>query len=260
MKYFIADAFTDTIFKGNPAGICFVSNWPADSVMLNIAKENNLPETAFLVKQKEKWHIRWFTVSGEFDLCGHATLASAFVIMNFVEPGLKEVKFVSKSGDLSVEKEGDMYVLDFPSRPAKEIEPVPLIAESLGVKPLSYHLARDHVVLLENARQVKDLRPDFTVMKKIPYIIGLTVTAKGDDCDFVSRYFSPHDGTLEDPVTGSAHCTLIPFWSERLGKTEMTAKQLSSRGGVLYCRHLSKRVKIAGHAVLYLSGEINLQI
>jgi predicted PhzF superfamily epimerase YddE/YHI9 len=256
VKYFIADAFTDEAFKGNPAGVCFLSDWQRDDTMQNIAKENNFSETAFIVQRDGYWNIRWFTPSCEFDLCGHATLASAFVIMEIVEPGLNQVKFRSMSGDLSVTKEGGLYVLDFPSRPAKKIDPLPAIDESLGVRPDSYYLSRDHLVLLENAEQVRELRPDFPALRKVPDMIGLIATAKGDDCDFVSRYFAPEDAGSEDPVTGSAHCTLIPFWSERLGKTEMTAKQLSSRGGTLYCRYMGDRVKIGGNAVLYMSGEI----
>jgi predicted PhzF superfamily epimerase YddE/YHI9 len=256
VKYFIADAFTDEAFKGNPAGICILSNWLSDELMQNIAKENNFSETAFIVRRDGHWDIRWFTPSCEFDLCGHATLASAFVIMEVVEPGLREVKFRSVSGDLSVAKEGSLYVLDFPSRPAKKIDALPAIEESLGVRPDSYYLSRDHLVLLENAEQVKDLQPDFRALRKIPDMIGLIATAKGNDCDFVSRYFAPEDVGSEDPVTGSAHCTLIPFWSGRLRKTEMTAKQLSSRGGTLYCRYMGDRVKIGGNAVLYMSGEI----
>lgn len=256
MKYYIADAFTDKAFKGNPAGVCILSDWLRDDTMQNIAKENNLSETAFIVRRNNCWDIRWFTPTFEFDLCGHATLASAFVIMEAAEPGLVEVKFRSVSGDLSVAKEGSLYVLDFPSRPAEKIDPLPLIDEALGTRPDSYYLSRDHLVLLESAEQVRKLRPDFKALRKIPDMIGLIATAKGDDCDFVSRYFAPNDSILEDPVTGSAHCTLIPFWSGRLHKTEMTAKQLSSRGGTLYCKYMGDRVKIGGNAVLYMSGEI----
>jgi predicted PhzF superfamily epimerase YddE/YHI9 len=162
------------------------------------------------------------------------------------------------SGDLSVARKGSLYVLDFPSRPAKKIDPLPAIEEFLGVRPDSYYLSRDHLVLLKNAEQVRSLKPDFQALRRVPDMIGLIVTAKGDDCDFVSRYFAPQDSGAEDPVTGSAHCTLIPFWSERSGKTEMTARQLSSRGGTLYCEYMGDRVKIAGHAVLYLSGEIHI--
>lgn len=258
VKYYIADAFTDKAFKGNPAGVCFLPDWPRTEIMQSIAKENNLSETAFIVRREDHWDIRWFTPACEFDLCGHATLAGAFVIMNIIAPGLSKVEFHSMSGNLSVHREGDLYVLDFPSRPAQEIDPIPQIDQSLGVHPKSYYLSRDYLVLLDSAEQVRSLRPDFETMKNIPGIIGLIVTAKGDDCDFVSRYFAPTDSILEDPVTGSAHCTLIPFWKERTGKKEMTAKQLSSRGGTLFCRDLGERVNIAGHAVLYMSGEIHI--
>lgn len=259
MKYFVVDAFTDSLFSGNPAGVCPVSEWPDDAVMLRIAAENNLSETAFLLGGGGKYHIRWFTPVSEFDLCGHATLGSAFVILNFLEPQRQAVDFTSMSGPLRVVREGDRYTLDFPARPPRPIADMDLVTQALGAKPQALFLARDHVALFDSAETVRTLRPDFDAMRRIENCIGLIATAPGDgSCDFVSRYFAPNDGILEDPVTGSAHCTLVPFWHQRLGRSELTARQLSARGGTLYCRDCGERIMISGNAVLYLQGELAL--
>ena len=227
--------------------------------MQSIAAENNLSETAFIRKSGEKYDIRWFTPTGEFDLCGHATLASGFVVMNLLEPGRQAVDFSSMSGPLRVTREGELYQLDFPARPPRQIAPLPIVAQALGARPRALYLARDHVALFDTADEVRALAPDFDAMRRIEGCIGLVATAPGDgSCDFVSRYFAPHDGIVEDPVTGSAHCTLVPFWSERLGRREVTARQISARGGTLYCRDEGERVLIAGHAALYLTGELHL--
>ena len=228
-------------------------------MMQSIAAENNLSETAFIRKSGEKYDIRWFTPTGEFDLCGHATLASGFVVMNLLEPGRQAVDFSSMSGPLRVTREGELYQLDFPARPPRQIAPLPIVAQALGARPRALYLARDHVALFDTADEVRALAPDFDAMRRIEGCIGLVATAPGDgSCDFVSRYFAPHDGIVEDPVTGSAHCTLVPFWSERLGRREVTARQISARGGTLYCRDEGERVLIAGHAALYLTGELHL--
>ena len=258
MKYYVVDAFTRTLFAGNPAGICPVQDWPDKALMQDIAAENNLSETAFIRKNGGGYDIRWFTPTGEFDLCGHATLASAFVIMTILEPGRAAVDFSSMSGPLRVTREGERFQLDFPARPAHEIAPIDLVERSLGVQPRALYLARDHIALFDTAAQVRGLTPDFAVMQQMRDCIGLVATAPGDDCDFVSRYFAPHDGVLEDPVTGSAHCTLVPFWSERLGKKDLVARQVSPRGGTLYCRDAGERILIAGDAVLYSVGELQL--
>jgi len=258
MKYYLVDTFTDQLFSGNPAGVCILDTWPEDSLLQQIAMENNLPETAFICKEQEGWHIRWFTPAFEMDLCGHATLASGFVLMNYVDPS-DTSEFRSCSGVVRVFRgEDDQYVLDFPSRPPKEI-PIPSGIETcLGARVLGCYQSRDMIVLLENAAAVQELAPDFEKMKQIIPQWGIVPTAPGEDCDFVSRYFDPRDTNIEDPVTGSAHCSLTPFWSARLGKSNLHARQLSARGGKLLCMNQGERVAIGGKAVLYLQGELKL--
>ena len=256
MKYFVVDAFTDQLFKGNQAGVCLPDKWLCDELMQKIAFENNLSETAFVVKNKTHYDLRWFTPTVEVDLCGHATLASAFVVFNFLERDATDVRFETKSGPLVVKKAGGMLEMDFPSRkPA----PVPLTAQmckAIGATALEAHLSRDLVLLLKDERQVRELAPHFDLIKQLD-CFAVVVTAKGDEVDFVSRFFTPAAGVPEDPVTGSAHSTLIPFWAGRLGKNKMVARQLSQRGGTLFCENMDeRRVKIAGCAVLYMQGEI----
>jgi len=258
MKYFVVDAFTDTVFGGNPAGICLLDEWIDDSVMQQIAYENNLSETAFLVEQDGYYDLRWFTPEVEIDLCGHATLGSAFVIMHYAEPNIMQVSFHTQSGVLTVRREGDEFTMDFPSR-KPVLCPVPLILEeALGAKVLGTYASRDLLVLVESAQAVREMKPDFQLLGKLEEYMGVIVTAKGDDCDFVSRFFIPNAGINEDPVTGSSHCTLIPFWSEIIGRKEMLARQLSLRGGRISCRDCGERVEISGEAVLYMRGEIAL--
>lgn len=258
MKYFVVDVFTDTIFKGNPAGVCLLDEWAESSLMQQIAFENNLSETAFLVEQDGYYDLRWFTPEIEIDLCGHATLGSAFVLMNYVEPNIMQVKFHTKSGVLTVSRDGDEFTMDFPAR-----KPIPCTAPSvlekaLGCKVLETLGAHDLLVLVDSAQTVLDLEPDFTLLKEITEYMGIIVTARGDDCDFVSRFFVPNAGINEDPVTGSSHCSLIPFWSGILGRKEMQARQLSLRGGRIACMDCGERVRIGGEAVLYMRGEIAL--
>lgn len=258
MKYYLADAFTKKLFAGNPAGVCVVEQWPEGGLMQRIAGENNLPETAFLHKGEGGWEIRWFTPSFEMDLCGHATLASGFVLLDKLEGG-DSVELSSCSGPLWVKRgpEGQGFVLDFPARAPREI-PIPAgIEECLGEKVLGCWQSRDMVVLLESAEAVGRLDPDLEKMKEIIPQWGMVPTAAGADCDFVSRYFDPRDAVAEDPVTGSAHCSLAPFWSERLGKSILRARQLSRRGGELLCVMKGDRVEIGGDAVLYLEGELH---
>ena len=255
MKYFVVDAFTDELFKGNQAGVCLVDEWPSDDTMQKIAFENNLSETAFVVKQGEHYCVRWFTPTVEVDLCGHATLASAFVIFNFVDTNAATVQFETTSGTLMVNKMDDLYELDFPSRKPVQVELTREMNQAIRIPAMEAHLSRDLLLVLENEQQVKNLRPSFDMIRQLDYF-AVVATAKGSEVDFVSRFFTPRGGVLEDPVTGSAHCSLIPFWAERLGKTKMVARQLSTRGGTLYCQDAGDRVKIAGKAVLYLKGEI----
>ena len=250
------DAFTKEAFRGNPAAIVPLENWLDAELMQKIALENNLSETAFIVKNGDFYEIRWFTPTYEIDLCGHATLASAFVIFEILKAETELIKFHShKSGALSVEKNGDVLVLDFPSRPVSKTEiPVGLI-EAIGKEPKEIFKARDYFLVYENEQEISDIEPDFSRLLEVGGH-GFIVTAKGDSADFVSRFFAPEVGVFEDPVTGSAHCNLIPFWAERLGKTELFAKQISARGGELFCELKGERVKIGGNAVLYLKGEI----
>jgi len=258
MKYFVVDVFTDTIFGGNPAGVCLLDEWLESSVMQQIAFENNLSETAFLIEQDGYYDLRWFTPEIEIDLCGHATLGSAFVLMNFVEPNIMQVMFHTQSGVLTVSRDGDEFTMDFPSRKPVPCVAPPVLEKALGCKVLETLVSRDLLVLVDSAQTVSDLKPDFAVLEEITEFMGIIVTAKGDDCDFVSRFFVPNAGIKEDPVTGSSHCSLIPFWSEILGKKEMLARQLSMRGGRIACMDCGERVRIGGEAVLYMRGEIVL--
>ncbi len=265
MRYYVVDAFASQLFKGNPAGVCILDEWPNAALMQAIAAENNLAETAFVVKRDGYYDLRWFTPEVEMDLCGHATLASAFVVANFVDANAARMDFHTRSGVLSVAKSGALYEMDFPSR--KPIRTTAIdskqVAEALGAAPLELWQSRDLLVLVESEEQVRALIPDFEQLKRIPDCFAVIVTArsdaataKGEEVDFVSRFFAPNAGIPEDPVTGSAHSTLIPFWAERLGKNKMVAKQLSKRGGTLYCEALGERVKIGGEAILYLTGDI----
>ncbi len=258
MKYYMIDAFTDTVFKGNPAGVCLPEAELDDVAMQKIAAENNLSETAFAVKQDGYYDLRWFTPEVEIDLCGHATLGSAYVIMNFVDTGIKEIRFESKSGTLFVRRKENLYELDFPARKTRKTAVTAEMEQAFGVKILEAYIlndSRELLLLLENERQVKNAAPDFDLVKNLASH-AVTITSQGEQVDFVSRFFAPNMGIFEDPVTGSAHTGLIPFWSERLNKNRMTAIQLSKRGGNIICEYCGERVKIAGNAALYLEGEI----
>ena len=256
MRYYMVDAFADKVFAGNPAGVC-VLNEPIDAALMqNIAAENNLPETAFFYRDHNKYRLRWFTPVDEIDLCGHATLASAYVIFRYLDRSAAEVHFLTMSGELIVTKDGDVLTLDFPSR-----KPVPCavpegLEDALGVKIVEAHSSRDMLCLVESEEVLKSIQPDYQKLLAIKGPMGFIATAKGETYDFVSRFFAPGTGIDEDPVTGSTHTNLIPFWSERLTKTKMTAAQLSKRGGVLHCEDCGERVKIGGRAVCYLQGEL----
>lgn len=258
INYYVVDAFTDQVFGGNPAGVCVLDREIDDGQMQKIAAENNLSETAFVHQSSEGYHLRWFTPKAEIDLCGHATLGTAFVILSFVEPQRDQVSFSTLSGTLTVTKKGDRFEMDFPSRPLKPIHITDTMVQSLGVRPLEAYLSRDYFFVLEDEETVRTLSPDFQSMNQLNDGLGVIVTSHSPDVDFVSRYFCPELGVPEDPVTGSSHCNLIPFWSQRLEKKEMTARQLSARGGTLYCTDHGERVTIGGKASLYLRGEIFL--
>ena len=251
------DAFTDRLFAGNPAAVVPLESWLSDEEMLNIASENNLAETAFFVPTENGFHIRWFTPTIEVDLCGHATLAAAYVIFNIQKYEGEEVRLESRSGELVVECKENWLTLNFPVDLYHVAVPPPALVESLNAATMLevYKGKTDYMVVLDTEQEVRDLEYDIIVLSTIP-ARGIIITAPGDDVDFVSRFFAPQSGIDEDPVTGSAHTTLIPYWAEKLSKTTLTAKQLSKRGGYLKCELVGDRVHIGGQARLYLKGEI----
>jgi len=251
------DAFTGEVFRGNPAAVCPLERWLDEPVMQSIGAENNLAETAFFVARGRDYDIRWFTPLAEIDLCGHATLASAWVVFHCLDAARTSVTFHSKSGPLVVERAGDLVAMEFPSRPPGACEPPAGLAEALGIAPRETLLSRDLLAVLEDESQVHTLKPDFDRIKALG-VFGVCVTAPGKDCDFVSRFFAPLVGVPEDPVTGSVHCTLIPYWSRRLGKKTLHARQVSARGGEIFCEDLGERVIIAGRAAPYLEGSIEV--
>lgn len=255
MKQFVADAFTDTVFGGNPAAVCVMDKWIDDTLMQKIAMENNLSETAFAVKEGDKYRLRWFTPGGEIDLCGHATLATAFVIMNFYEKNAVKTEFITLSGILTVERKGELYEMDFPAYELKEEQVSAQITEAIGAQPLRVYMGRDLLRIFDSRETVKNLNPDMDKLKQIPGLL-LQATAPGDGYDCVSRSFAPKLNVPEDPVCGSGHCHIVPYWAKRLGKSEILAYQASKRGGVLYCAVKGDRVSLAGKAVLYSRGEI----
>jgi PhzF family phenazine biosynthesis protein len=249
------DAFAARLFGGNPAAICPLERWLPDALLQAIAAENNLAETAYYARENGSYRIRWFTPTVEVDLCGHATLAAAAVILEFrQELPMPRVKFDSRSGELVVERSGELYTLDFPSQPAASAPDKPALAEALGAQPADFLRARYDLCVFETEEQVRALAPDMRALDRLS--AKVIVTAPGRTCDFVSRFFAPAAGIPEDPVTGSAHCTLIPYWSSQLGKTNLFARQLSARGGELWCEDRGSRVSIGGHAVKYLEGRI----
>ncbi len=251
------DAFTDRLFRGNPAAVVLLEQWLPDEVMQAIAAENNLAETAFVIPREGSSLLRWFTPAVEVDLCGHATLASSHVLFSTRFPSRKKLTFSTTSGDLHVTRAGDLLRLDFPSRPGEPIAVSDAVVAALGARPREAYLARDLLTVFAGENEIRDLRPDFDRVAALD-AMAVIVTAPGTDVDFVSRFFAPRVGIPEDPVTGSAHCTLVPYWADRLGKTALTARQLSARGGDLLCDLQGDRVGIAGRAVEYLRGEINV--
>jgi PhzF family phenazine biosynthesis protein len=257
IPYYHVDAFTSRQFAGNPAGVCPLQGWLPDETLQKIAFENNLSETAFFVARGDGFDLRWFTPAIEVDLCGHATLAAAFVIFKYLDYAGSAVRFQSKSGLLTVERQGERLVLDFPARSPIPCPAPEALVRGLGQTPVEVRRARDYLAVLATQDDVAALKPDVDWLSQLD-CLGIIVTAPGIGVDFVSRFFAPRAGIPEDPVTGSAHCSLIPYWSERLKKTQLAALQLSARGGELFCEHAGERVKIGGHAVTYLSGEIEL--
>jgi PhzF family phenazine biosynthesis protein len=251
------DAFASRVFTGNPAAVCPLEQWLPDEQMQAIAAENNLAETAFFVPNGDGYHLRWFTPTVEVDLCGHATLASAFVVFTKLNPPAKSVQFLTKSGKLVVTRDGDLLSLDFPARPPAECEPDPGLLPAMGRQPEKVLASHDYLVIYANEDQLRSLKPDMEKLAQVDHF-AVIATAPGKDVDFVSRFFAPKQGIPEDPVTGRAHTTLIPYWAKRLGKPKLHAYQASPRGGELWCEDRGDRVIIAGRAVQFLEGTIYL--
>lgn len=252
------DAFTNKLFGGNPAAIVPLESWLETALLQQIAMENNLAETAFIVKRDHDFHIRWFTPAVEIDLCGHATLAAAYVLYHILGYAEPLVRFHSKSGELLVARKGNKLELNFPARMPEMVTAYPdELLKGLGIdNPVAVYKSRDYVVELEKQEDVERCQPDYNLLGKVP-VTGIMITAPGKDADFVSRFFAPASGINEDPVTGSAHSTLIPFWAQKLGKNDLLAWQLSSRKGELWCTLLpGDRVLMAGECVFYMKGEI----
>jgi PhzF family phenazine biosynthesis protein len=258
---FQVDAFTEHPFRGNPAAVCPLTRWLPEAEMRSIAAEMNLSETAFFVPHGDEYQLRWFTPAVEVPLCGHATLACARVLFGELEPARKRVVFHSKSGPLIVTRSGDRYVLDFPGKPPTPVGEVPGLSAALGTEPIEVLQADRSIAVLDSAQAVRALRPDLRALAQLS-CPAVCVTARGDgadaDVDFVSRYFAPAHGVPEDPVTGSAHCVLTPYWAERLGRTRLRARQVSARGGEIDCELAGDRVLMTGSAVLIMRGTLYL--
>lgn len=255
MKQYIVDAFTDTVFAGNPAAVCVMDKWLDEQTMQSIAIENNLSETAFAVKEGEAYHLRWFTPGGEVELCGHATLATAYVITRFVQPEVPQVVFDTLSGRLTVAKQGDFLVMDFPSFQLKPVPVTEQMTAALGVKPVAAYFGADMVCVLANEEQVQNVCPNQELIRQLDGVC-LHITARGSKYDCVTRSFAPKCNVAEDPVCGRGHCHVIPYWAEQTGKTEFTAYQASKRGGVLYCSYAKERTVLRGKAALFAVAEI----
>ncbi|MDK9711705.1 MAG: PhzF family phenazine biosynthesis protein [Acidaminobacter sp.] len=259
MNYYVVDAFAEKIFEGNPAGVCIMDEWIPDEKMDKIAKENNLSETAFAVKEGEAYGLRWFTPGGEIDLCGHATLATAYVIFRFIETNEKVLHFNTKMKNyhLVVTKKNDLYEMDFPTALPEKYQLTDLMVEALGATPVEVlKTDRDLIFIFDSEDVVKNLKPDFSKLKQIPEGLSAFVTAKSENFDFVARAFWPKINIDEDPVCGSMYCSLIPYWREKKGLDKMVARQVSERGGTVYCEYYGDRVKLSGGAVLYAIGNI----
>ena len=251
------DAFTSRLFGGNPAAVVILEHWLTDEVLQNIAAENNLAETAFVIPREGQSQLRWFTPTLEVDLCGHATLAAGHVLIKYIYPLLQRVSFSTRSGELPVSRQGDLLSLDFPVRPGKPIRVSDALVAALGARPREAFLARDLLAVFDTEAEVRALRPDLERVAALD-AFAVIVSAPGSDVDFVSRFFAPKAGVPEDPVTGSAHCTLVPYWAGRLGKPRLKARQVSPRVGELDCELRGDRVSIGGKAVEYLRGEIEI--
>ena len=260
MKQYIVDAFTNKPFSGNPAAVCVMDKWPSEEFMKNLAMENNLSETAFIVKEEQGYHLRWFTPGSEVELCGHATLASSFVLFSFIEPEKERLHFYSRSGELTVTRRGAFYEMDFPTYPLEEIPVTDEMERAFGVRPVKAIMSLDLICVFETEEQVRALKPDQARLLKLAGR-GQNATARGREFDCVSRSFFPIDDIAEDPVCGSAHCQIAAYWSKVLGKREIEAYQASERGGTLHCTLLENgRILISGEAVLERTEEIEFPL
>lgn len=255
MKQFIVDAFTDKIFSGNPAAVCVLDSFPSDDIMQSIAAENNLSETAFVVKENDRYHIRWFTPKIEIDFCGHATLATAYILFNYYVQDSDTLNLYGQIGEFTVRRYGELVRMEFPAYKLKHIEITDVMIEALGTIPLAAYKDRDILFILRDEDEVRDLKPDMALISKLDGAC-VAVTAKGREYDCVSRVFAPRYGMNEDPVTGSTHCMIAPYWSRRLNKPDITAFQASSRTGILYCECADATVIISGKAVLFSINDI----
>lgn len=258
VKQYIVDAFTDYVFGGNPAAVCVMESWLSDDMMMRITKENNLSETAFAVPEGEGYRLRWFTPGGEIDLCGHATLATAYVISRFYHPELQTVTFETLSGTLTVQRQGDLFQMDFPVYKLQPIAVTDAMEEAIGVRPLEAYMGRDLLCIMDSPETVRSLNPDLQKVVKLDGLL-LQVTAHGEGYDCVSRSFAPKLNVPEDPVCGSGHCHILPYWSKVLDKQELVAYQASQRGGVLYGKLTGNRVLLSGKAVLYSEATIYVE-
>lgn len=257
MKCYVVDAFTKEVFKGNPAAVCVLDSWIPDELMQRIAMENNLSETAFTVKEGDAYRLRWFTPGSEIDLCGHATLATAYVLARFVAPEEQVFRFQTMSGKLVVSRDGERLSMDFPAYEMKEVAVTDAMAEVIGVRPTAAYMGRDLVCVLPSEDDVRQAQPDMEAMTSLDGLL-LHITAKGRDYDCVSRSFAPKLNVAEDPVCGSGHCHIVPIWAKALGKDHIKAYQASKRGGELYCKLDGSRVTLAGYACLYSIAELNV--
>lgn len=257
MKQYTVDAFTSRVFSGNPAAVCVMEGYPPDEVLLEIARENNLSETAFAVREGGGYRLRWFTPGGEIDLCGHATLATAFVLLNFYEPESERVVFSTMSGELTVTRRGGLYEMDFPSYELRRVPVTEEMAAAFGASPAEAYMGRDLLCVFDDERTVREMAPNMDRLRDLPGLLQ-HATARGAGTDCVSRSFAPKLSVQEDPVCGSGHCHIVPYWAARLGRTDITAYQASRRGGTLYCRDCGRRIAIAGEAVLFAESELHI--
>ena len=255
LPIYLVNAFSKDSFRGNPAAVCPLSEWLDEQLMQAIAAQNNLSETAFLLRDADRYQIRWFTPAAEVPLCGHATLAAAFVISRFLDPGARRMSFQSMSGGLGVELEDELIVLDLPAAPAERATPPRNLVDGLSLLPEEVGVAEYYLAILGSEQQLRELAPRMDLLATLDRK-GVIVSAPGEQADFVSRFFAPALGIDEDPVTGAAHCTLVPYWSARLGRARLHARQLSRRGGELFCEDAGDRVRLGGYATLYLEGTI----